>query len=219
MAQLQNQRALQYYSVLCSTAASFSMIWNRLLYVCSLVVLWLCSSFFWLKVRAVLDHAKRYARSDVPTPEAKHMQTNCGASCLRLRECSAAPLPARSLCSSDLLEFENEPRGLNRMAVSSGTLHILIEAGRHGMRCTTRRPGVCACPMTCLGRARLGGQWRKTRWRGPFWGRYALHAQRPQNDPRHGAHTHALSAAAAWKSAASALNATLGGRRGPVVPL
>ena len=57
----QNQRALQHCSML---------------YVCSLDVLWLCSCFLWLTVCAVLDHAKRYARSDVSIPEAKRMQTN-----------------------------------------------------------------------------------------------------------------------------------------------
>ena len=42
MAQLYNQRALQHCSML---------------YVCTLDDLWLCSSFFWLTVCAVLDHA------------------------------------------------------------------------------------------------------------------------------------------------------------------
>ena len=83
---------------------------------CSIECMYVC---------AVFDGAKRYARSDVSIPEAKRMQTNYGASCLLLPECSAAPLPAWSLCSSDVLELENEPRGLNRMAVLSARCMVL----------------------------------------------------------------------------------------------
>ena len=48
-------------------------------------------------------------------------------SCLRHRECSAAPLLARSLFSSDRLCFENKPRSLDWVSLRSGPLHVRPE--------------------------------------------------------------------------------------------